>query len=283
MNWAQHLCVLGVVGVTLSGCGGSVSGAEGSGGATSVAEPVEYADYAAALAAAVCEPAADCCQKLNKKFDSSHCSANGWNVFAGDQASLDAGYARWDATAARHCIDVIAAMGAMCERRDLFVDLAVQSACEPVLVGLQPVGSQCLVNEDCAGEGVVCEAGRCQAKPFGGSIHAKSGEACDNTCEDFKCQYEATDGSVAPVVHDCYRSDGLACGPTKVCQAPGALGAVCVALSCGEGLFCDSGHCAAKHDTASCAADPDACSSGMSCNSSNQKCEATPSALDLCQ
>jgi hypothetical protein len=238
-GWLRACGSLGMAWLCLaaSSCGGSVEDDPASGG------PIAQADLPAVFAAAACASLAPCCAAARFQYDEATCRARVGYIrrlleFAGD------GHEVYDPAAARRCVDAWAAAQQSCSPQG-FNAANPWAACVQLIRGTQPLGAVCNTVADCAPSATNCARqgdglARCAAD-FADVRHGRVGEACTGTCSG-KCLYFASGVGLGPVV-DCYREDGLACGPTQTCEPPAEVGQSCAAAECVVGAFCDAGTC----------------------------------------
>ena len=240
--------------ICAAGCGSAASagadatGTNGNDAASATGlNATEFVDKAIATA----------CQKHASLYSSPDaCKSAESGAFAANMSAVQAGLARFDATAAQDCLDAIAA------------DDSTGVACGAHVfphVGNAP-GGACQATGDCAGGYPACEGmkpGAC-----GTCVdHGMPGDPCNNSTAIMNCLFSTcTAGVCAPpafvprtfqvgdacppggTFHGC--GDGLLCAGGK-CAAGLAADAVCPgAATCAVGLGCfadaagaTSGHC----------------------------------------
>jgi hypothetical protein len=164
-----------------------------------------------------------------------------------DQAVAAARVA-WNGSAARACVDFIAASG--CDFKSL-LGISGNPSCTSTARGLVPIGGSCLSEGE-------CQNGYCDSGNAGGS------SGCPGTCKAFTATGSDCSGTVRCAPTDsCDSSNlcttrvarggdcsdpsaicalGLVCSG-NTCQPPGGAGAACavgfILDTCADGLYCD--------------------------------------------
>ncbi len=244
------------------GCGGSVESDSASGG------PIAKADLPAVFSAAVCEGLAPCCATVGFGYDAAACQQRS-SYIEGLLEFVDDGYETYDPMAARRCVDAWVAAEQSCSP-SAFNVANPQVACEQIIQGTEPLGAPCNTVLDCAAPATNCEL----AGPGGQAYcrttlvalkHGHAGEACTQSCSG-KCTYLALSPEAGTRVA-CYEEDGLACGPSQLCEPPAEVGQPCDIAQCVPSALCASGTCASGHTSGPC--DPKStpvCGDGYFCD-----------------
>ncbi len=229
------------------GCGGSVESDSASRG------PIARADLSAVFNAARCNGLAPCCASVGFRYDASACQQRSGYIERLLEF-VDDGYETYDPVAARRCVDAWVAAEQSCSPKafDVANPLAV---CEQIIQGTEPPGAPCNTVLDCAAPVTNCALagpggeGHCQTA-FVDLKHGRAGEACTQSCPG-KCSYAASAADVGARVA-CYEEDGLACGPSHLCEPPAEVGQGCDIAQCVSGALCASGTCVPGHTSGPC-------------------------------
>jgi hypothetical protein len=123
-------------------------------------------------------------------------------------------------------------------------------ACNRVFVGLVPEGGACERDVECAGDGYCNQDTGCVVEAA--RRHLNQGERCSGGTDIQDEGY-------------CYRSDGLFCGDSRVCEPLGGVGAACTSSEgCADGTYCDdlAAQCAPRRKDGESCSYSDECESG---------------------
>lgn len=243
-----------------AGCGGSVS--------ESAPEPIALPDLAATWAAAVCDAEAPCCAAAQIAYDPESCRQTATASYRARIQRFDDGYTRYDASAARTCINAWVEQAQSCMAFTLATDQSL-AACALMFNGTQPDGAACNGGFDCASKESTCVGtlgqGVCTHDLYP-LTHGALGAQCGSTCALAPCEVEwPARPPPVPFGTGCYREDGLVCGASGVCAAPAQLGAPCAPYGCAEGAFCEARQCVPQRDSGPCDNTEVACSSASYC------------------
>lgn len=178
-------------------------------------DSLSRADYAQALAEALCARQFDCCtpEEANDASE-AECREETVKLFEDDFKDYDdelaAGTMSFDGGNAASCRDYFA--GASCTQKFFFQD------CRDVFVGTLENGAACTRLEQCKSNN--CEEGVCAALPA-------AGEACvhrcaeDLPCVEGRCRRPAPDGTACVFGDECesgHCNDRGLCAPQTVCD-----------------------------------------------------------------
>jgi hypothetical protein len=199
--------------------------------------------------AAYCEGIRRCCGTYELRYSASACAASFPVPEIGEMPL------KYDADAARSCLDAIKAAGDLCGRG--LPDDAAVTACQSALHGSVPREGHCQVARDCAplpvGQATRCSTDTrvCQAIVY----HAQEGDDCGS-------------GTML-CMPDLYCTGGK-------CARRGAIGDACptppMSDTCESGASCEDGSCVARGDGATCGLDRE-CGHGFGCNIASCTCE----------
>lgn len=235
-----------------------------------VVGPVEPEQWSAAILTSLCDRVEDCCGFGDGQVyaDQASCETALAPFFEGTfdwvAQSEAAGRIRWDAAAARTCIN--SATSASCEAGILTED--APASCERVFVPLQQNAAECERNEECV-SGLCSFAtetstlGRCavtaEGEPCGLECFGEgddrfcsggcSGELrCESTFDGVtttsSCEVRVEVGE-GDSCSERFCDDGLWCNDDNVCEPERAAGATCTDdRQCSE--TCDGGVCTAE-------------------------------------
>jgi hypothetical protein len=252
---ALQLSVSALLVAALSqGCGGSAS--TGS---------VPLEEFPNRLARVVCDSLAGCCRALSFPLDPASCKANASAYFSKTFNAQDRSRIRYDGSDAEACLSAYGAVLSGCTLKEADGE-ALVVACQPVFVGLVPVGGACKSGDECAvpasghasceflDSGSVDE-GKCvvdTSSPVA-APHGKQGELCAGSCSGNSCGAfpSAPSGGTTSL---CFASDALYCDPQSTCQPTLADGRACDYFECKQESYCaDDRTCAPKKpDGATC-------------------------------
>lgn len=243
IRWAASAVLVAML---VPGCGGSTSG------------PVPFEDFSTRLAKLVCDRLVDCCRAQAMPLDPVTCNEGASAYFRGEFSKPDPAKVRYDGNVAEGCLSAYRDALTGCSFND---SEALLAACDPLFVGLVPLGGSCRKSEECApqaGGHVSChfassgDDGMCALDTSPGAApHGKLGEACAGSCTSNTCERSAP--TVSGVTAICFASDGLYCDLQYTCQPTLADGAACRYTGCNPTSYCAAGICAAKKpDGATC-------------------------------
>lgn len=288
-GWWRTCCTsLALLAACVANCGGQSSsakhaggaGAGASGGANPAATPVAAADFGHVLSLAYCK-IAPCCQARGFSFGPLACETAVQNqvdaLLSKDLADPDVAF---DENAAGACVEAYKKLVIGCTDRTL--EDAALAACGPVLHGTVPEGGACMTDLGCAAAPGVpypaCDGGVCIAglgRGLDSAVHAKRGEACAGTCQQYSsgvgCDSGSVDGTAPPDAGACYLNEGLYCTGQFVCAEVPKLGEPCPDFVCAADSYCDVDTCVAARATGFCAG-PDECLHTAYCDESVQMC-----------
>jgi hypothetical protein len=258
-----------------------LAGCRKSGGA---AAPVARDDLPTVLANAACDALGTCCQQAGATFDAAACSGEG---SARLKQELDQRYGgpnvTYDPQAAGDCIAELSSA--------TFCGAAGSTpgfdGCRDAFVGTLPPGAACVRAAECArpAQGQAdCDLakGVCvQQTTAATSPHGKAGDPCAGTCVGDNCTTLVLPKGAAATPW-CYRSEGLACGRTSVCEPLQAKGAACSGFGCVEGSYCDfaSSVCVETKANGQHCNSPYECQSGICVDPGT--CAASPVTQQIC-
>jgi hypothetical protein len=242
--------------------------------------PVQKSDFAKQFAAAVCEGIVDCCRAGGYSANTPKCESVAESAFKEIFAvALTSQNVNYDPALAQHCVSAYYEAALGCTDRDLLHTAA--TLCNSVFDGAVPLGGVCTVSGECAEDSTyfaTCENGVCikgdTASEMGSGTHAKLGEACGSSCQNFSdgSQTCASSGT-PPSTASCWINEGLACSSNFVCVEAPQVGQACASSnSCAAGTYCKNKLCVAQIDSGSCASDLDACSDAFYCDSASKMC-----------
>lgn len=260
------------------GCNGSTSAGPGEAGRS--APPVSASDFRNALAHALCDNIAGCCQKAGYVYNDAECMSVQLPAILFEGLPK---HAKFNAQQAGVCVQDTATIARSCDRSKApFDDLA--TSCNSVFTGTQPPGAACQTSLDCAepsGGTAFCHAGLCVTV-----TRATAGAPCVQTCNDngsfndrglfcFDKSGPATSGGAA-----CFLSDGLYCSSQSRCAPLPGVGQNCSADSgCSIGAYCSSGVCRqAVPIGGDCGLDE--CVADATCDNQTSKCQPQPLVSD---
>lgn len=255
------------------GCGGLTSG-----GAGGPAPPVSEADFRNALAHALCDNIAGCCQKAGYVYDDAECVSLQLMGIGLPK------HAKFSAQQAGVCVQDTANLARSCDRSKLPLDELAPS-CNSVFTGTQPPGAACQTSLDCAEPSngtAFCYAGLCVAV-----TRATAGAPCVQFCNDngnfnsrglgcFDKNGVAKSGGAA-----CFISDGLYCSSQSRCaRLPGVGQSCAVDSGCKPGAYCSGGVC---RDAVAIGGDCslDQCVAGATCDFQTRTCKPLPLVTDI--
>jgi hypothetical protein len=298
-NWpvyggARALCLgngvpaLGIASFVLCvSCGGSSSGSSrGSGGSTGYqstgAAPVAEADFRQQFPTAFCNVIRTCCTQAGIAFNPTVCQG-----FAG--ATLQPGLS-YNAQAAGDCLQ-LARSTTTCDMSDSMADTL--SPCDVVYSGSKALGETCESSAECAsrtdGE-VDCDGldNVCAVTRRGAA-----GDPCTSSCEEYGDGGYICSSSANPALdpHEsvqCFREEGLTCGPDLTCDALVPAGEPCTSDDqCVSAHYCASDGaertCAPQLGMGgTCDAFTNACAEGNYCDSTNSMCAPKKPAGQAC-
>jgi hypothetical protein len=266
------------VAVAALGCGGvaTSAGATSNGGAGagggSPAPSVPPANFANAVAHAICDNMAGCCGKNAAAYSEAQCVAG---IMAAYQKPTDT---RYDPQAGGTCVQQAAEVASDCTA-DASKVASWETACASAFVGTKAPGQPCQNSQQCAppSEGVaVCDE-KCEAITRG-----RAGDPCRETCfESGGALASCTDFQTGAA---CFTSDGLYCSSQGACAPLAGLGQNCTdGNDCASGTYCDGapGKCAPDVPIGGNCGDGETCVSGANCNDAGQ-CFATLANGDTC-
>ncbi len=258
-------------GFITGGCSGPKSGGS---------QPVSKEDYVNALAHAVCDNIASCCQKKNYTYSDAQCLAR---LLATPGLPPDRNF---NAQQAGACVDLYASAARSCAVSDAMAE-KLHVVCGAVFTGTKAPGAACLDDSECAppsGGGAFCDfpgtsvTGMCVAV-----THAKEGDSCVGTCDlqdgiVFGC-YNGSGAAVPDHGGACYTSDGLYCSNQGTCVPLTGPGQDCSVIPCAAGTYCDlygSGVCQTYAQIGGDCSQGQECVSSAYCGSAGT-CQATSS------
>lgn len=253
MNWRRgRACpvhrAVGIVG-TLAicvACGSSSNGGSnrGTGGSTgyqsSGAPPVTEADFRQQFPVAFCNVIRTCCTEAGIAFNPTVCQG-----FA--SATLNPALT-YNGQAAGDCL-ALARSTTTCDMSES----NSLSACDHVYSGSKALGEACMGSAECA----VPAVGEAECDAFdavcGVVRRGAAGDPCTSSCEAYGEGGYICSSSENPALdpHEtvqCFREDGLTCGPDLTCEALLTDGEACT-----NDEQCTTGRCASDGTAPTCA------------------------------
>ena len=238
-------------------CGSS---AKDEGSAPTASIPQDQA--AEALAHAICDAAAPCCQNAGFSYDAAGCRKV-YSAFLDDELFGFPDTTDYDPIAVAACVDAVKRAAGPCDAPSTDGE-----ACLGMVTGKQPAGASCTAHIECAWppgvEAVGCVEGECVQERRG-----KTGEPCQFTCTSFPehtyCQGGHGSGTMQDNSAKCFTNDGLGCGPDGRCAALAQIGQPCSSGSCASNAYC-AGVCKPKVPSGSPCDNWDACAEGTFCD-----------------
>jgi hypothetical protein len=226
-----------IVSVTLSACGSDGGGGGGGG------DPIALEDLGAALGAAHCAKAFECCTAAelpqfyaNVPFSDVAGCEDYYNKFYNFlipmfQASVDGAKMTYDGDAARDCVDAIAELSCtvFAANHDIF-----EGRCASPFTGLVATGMPCAGDNECTTG--YCEGEEELATPPTPGV-CKTLPTVGQTCDDFDCA-----AGLECIQHVCsaLKADGASCYQPDECQSGGCNGASTGQMgTCGEQMICN--------------------------------------------
>jgi hypothetical protein len=211
-------------------------------------QPIPLVDLPAAVAKALCDSVASCCQRSRLAFDVTSCRASA-SARYGQLIAPDSSNVVYDAQAGGNCVAEVQADAQCGVVRD---DGAV-NACDHLFVGQVPLGGNCTSSNECKrpAKGLVRCASAGGIDPVPGvctlvqptqTVRGGAGQSCFADCSGSDCSAVYFDGFGSPngAVVLCYRADGLFCNENGVCQGLVKLGESCHDYNaCAGSAFCD--------------------------------------------
>lgn len=289
-SWVHIATSLALAGLCV-GIGCSSGG--GGGYNPSTATPVAQADYCATKANAYCGILLTCCQQAGYPTDSGKCHDAMMTDCQSEVSSKLAAGRSYDAKAAGICLGGIPSLISGCkEIPSSATTNTVSEACGHIWVGSVPVGGTCSSSSDCAaspdGSNVTCSApsvpgdggttggSKCVVQPV-----AKLGEPC-GTVADAGASYVSCASGLS-----CQYVPGDGGVGASHCVQPGDVGAACQSASaCKSGLTCDTTTQKCSQPAAIGAActpfSSTSCATGAYCESTSKKCTPLPGAGSPC-
>lgn len=244
----------------VQGCGGSAS-----------ASSVSVEEFPNRLAKVVCDSLAGCCRALSFSLDPASCDASASAYFRKTFGAQDRSRIRYDGSDAEACLSTYGAVLSGCTLRESDGQ-ALVVACQPVFVGLVPLGGACKNTDECAVPAsghVSCQflgqsseaEGTCVADTSspGAAPHGKQGEACDGSCASSSCGGNSPSGPGGVSTATCFASEGLYCSQDGTCQPLLADGQACSYFECKQDSYCAAARTCApkKPDGATCSESSD--------------------------
>jgi hypothetical protein len=237
-----------LVAALVQGCGGSAS-----------TSSVPLEEFPNRLAKVVCDSLVGCCRALSFPLDPATCNANASAYFRTTFGAQDRSRIRYDGSDADACLSAYGTVLRGCTLGEADGQ-ALVAACQPVFVGLVPVGGACKSGDECAvpasgqarceffGSGSVGE-GTCvvDTSSPGAALHGKQGEACAGSCASSTCGGVSPSGPGGGSTTTCFASEGLYCSDQGTCQPVLVDGQACSYFECKQESYCaDAGACAPK-------------------------------------
>jgi len=245
LGFGKSSLVLVTCAVAAASCGGRA--------ADDSPAPIAVADFGATWAEAVCAAEGPCCESAGVPYDRPSCTAIATELLRARIEGRMNGRQRYEPSLARPCIDAWVRLARSCGPTSAAQQREAYAICAAVFAGLQPDGAACESEADCASPGSSCIGGtgsaRCAHITLAAN-HGALGAACKLTCDSSECNVGNAFGY--PEIVGCYLDDGLSCGVSQTCAAPGKLGEACVPDSCARGAYCEAGLCAPLRDSGPC-------------------------------
>lgn len=223
----------------------SACGSSGGSGASGSAD----------LAAKYCALYAPCCKAVGVPGNGQACRAFFGALPAPDPA------------VAQQCVDDLTALAkdpGFCHFETPQPASCAKAYPQSTSGGTKKPGETCTTSSDCApqasGDATCGASSTCQVR-----LHATAGDACVGT----------VDGNLTVTTGDttgtslalCFRSDGVFCDGSGVCQPLVAVGGACADYgACADTAFCDSGTCASRAAVGSACTSTDGCVDGAYCD-----------------
>jgi hypothetical protein len=261
MRWSVTVVARAALPLALIGCGG------GSGGTLSFDELGPAIIAASCRASVLCEQSPDQATCLaSTQFTPS--------IFETMRADIASGLVRYDAHAARACVDTYATLDECTFTAIVRFDRGLDATCGKVFTGTLPAGSACYFDEECADHGQ-CDRPSCSS----------AGGCCVGTC--LRRIVVQAGGDCGQPGSECVA--GTTCAVTQnlsgiTCQPSLGPGAACTAINdtCDLPYTCvtpdstvDQGTCEPPSARGEACGDPTGI--GIRCNDVRDACDTTTS------